>query len=89
MTKWRHTLPNGTRIRELITSAEDNEALLTELKIALLWIADVCSIDEDYFPELDAVNEAIELEAFDEDEVNARLADLYDVCDDHKVWVAI
>lgn len=89
MANWKHHLPNGERIRELIDSEEDNKALLEEIKTALIWIGDVCKFDKDYFPELDDVNEALELEAFEEDEVNARLRDLYDLCDENRVWIAL
>lgn len=89
MANWKHHLPNGAKIRELIDSEEDNKALLEEIKTALIWIGDVCKLDKDYFPELDDVSEALELEAFDEDEVNARIRDLYDLCDENRVWIAL
>jgi hypothetical protein len=89
MANWKHQLPNSDKIRELIASEEDNKALLEEIKTALLWIANTCKLDKNFFLELDDVNEALELEAFEEDEVNARLRDLYDLCDDNRVWIAL
>lgn len=86
MAKWKFNLPNSNTLRQAIED-EDSDAILREIVKAYKWIAE--TFDEDMTAEIESVNDDIECQAFDEDSVNYHLNNLYDECDDRKVWIEL
>ena len=85
---WVFTLPNGSKLRELIEN-EDHKAVLEEIITSYKLIASHFEEDEEDIYEIDSINDDIECEAFDEDSVNYHLEGLYDYCDSRRVWVEL
>lgn len=97
MANWKFTLPNSAKIRNLIESKDStpwrgwesiNKSLLEEIIEAYKSIWNHFGEEEDESI-LESIQEDIELEAFDDDCINNCLAELYDYCDERKVWIAL
>lgn len=88
MANWKFTLPNSAKIKNLIACEDNNAELLKEIIEAYKSIWNHFGEEEDESI-LESIQEDIELEAFDEDSVNWHLHELYDYCDERKVWIAL
>lgn len=87
MSKWRYTLKAGKELREAII-AEDTEGTLKALGKA--W-EEIHAQFPDEYDECDLTNDLDNIEMVeteDNDEINYLLDELYDYCDNTRIWVA-
>jgi hypothetical protein len=93
MANWRYKLPEGMgkELHDLINSEDDSndESLVEKIRDAYKWIAENvdASVTDTY--EYGQVEEALELETFEQDDVNALLQDFYDYCDLERIWIGL
>jgi len=91
MADWRYRLKCGARLRRAIESG-DHEAVIEGIKAAYKELLDNGLIDdydyEDYTEDLDMYGDTDDYDDLDE-ALDYELNDLYDLCDNIRVWISL
>lgn len=93
MANWEHTLTNGTILRDAIMREDEDYNLIFDALI-MVWkeIHKIIPDDFDDFDLEDALDEIAcvrEDDCIGDEDIDALLSELYDFCDEHRLWVAL